>query len=399
MPTVLFLGASVSQVAAIKQARAAGWRVVAVDADPHAVGLHEANVAETIDFTDVDRVTQAARRHRVDAVVAISTDRAVPIAAAVANLLGLPGIGTKTAYVMTDKAAMRARLQEHAIPQPAFTVLSDEVEPTWELDAIGCPAVLKPADSGGQRGVYRIDDHASLARQLPLALTFSRSRRAILERYIEGQELNAIVVARDGNPTLLTLSDRLRPPGLGFGVGWIHLYPSEIAHAYLETAGELAISAVRALGLRNGIAFPQLLVTDTGNVFVVEVAARIPAGQMTDLVRLGTGIDLVEIALAQALWRPRHGHNGHRTLPPPTRRQLPHRQPRDPADRHCHARSTASTAYARPPASSKRIHTSKSGKPSVPCRSMLTDADTSSQPPTINAKLSNSRDSRPASSA
>jgi len=304
VPTVLFLGASVSQLAAIKQARAAGWRVVAVDADPRAVGFAEADVAEAIDFTDVDRVAEAARRHRVDAVVAISTDRAVPVAAAVADLLGLPGIGTDTARVMTDKAAMRACLQEHAIPQPAFAVLSDEVEPTWELDAIGCPAVLKPADSGGQRGVYRIDDHASLAKHLPLTLAFSRSRRAILERYIEGRELNAIVVARDGNPTLLTLSDRLRPPGEGFGVGWIHLYPSELEHAYLETAGQLAIAAVRALGLRNGIAFPQLLVTDTGDVFVVEVAARIPAGQMADLVRLGTGVDLVEIALAQALGEP-----------------------------------------------------------------------------------------------
>ncbi len=56
---------------------------------------------------------------------------------------------------------------------------------------------------------------------------------------------------------------------------------------------------MRALGLKDGIAFPQLLVTDAGEVFVVEVAARIPAGQMADLVRLGTGIDLVEIALAQ----------------------------------------------------------------------------------------------------
>ena len=37
---------------------------------------------------------------------------------------------------------------------------------------------------------------------------------------------------------------------------------------------------------------------------VVEVAARIPAGQMADLVRLGTGTDLVEIALAQAIGQP-----------------------------------------------------------------------------------------------
>jgi formate-dependent phosphoribosylglycinamide formyltransferase (GAR transformylase) len=93
VPPVLFLGASVSQLAAITQARASGWRVIAVDADPQAVGFAAADVAETVDFTDIDRVVEVARRHRVDAVVAISTDRAVPVAAAVADRLGLPGIG------------------------------------------------------------------------------------------------------------------------------------------------------------------------------------------------------------------------------------------------------------------------------------------------------------------
>jgi biotin carboxylase len=300
MPTVLFLGASVSQLAAIEQARAIGWRVVAVDGDPQAVGLAVADVGEAVDFTDVDRVVAVARSQRVDAVVAISTDRAVPAAAAVAGQLGLPGIGVETAHVMTDKAAMRARLQEHAVAQPAFSVLTDSMEPAWGLEVVGTPAVVKPVDSGGQRGVYRITNNVELAERLPQALAHSRSGRAILERFIDGHELNGIVVIRNGRPTLLTLSDRLRPPGVGFGVGWIHLYPSQLDPEALDTAAALALDAVRALGLRNGIAFPQLLVTEAGDAFVVEVAARVPAGQMADLVRLGVGIDLVQIALAQA---------------------------------------------------------------------------------------------------
>jgi biotin carboxylase len=112
--------------------------------------------------------------------------------------------------------------------------------------------------------------------------------------------LNGIVVVRDGKPVLLTLSDRLRPPGVGFGVGWTHLYPSQLDPALLQAAEVVALSAVRSLGLREGIAFPQLLVTDGREALVVEVAARIPAGQMADLVRLGIGVDLVEIALTQA---------------------------------------------------------------------------------------------------
>src|SRR5581483_7751155 len=187
VPAILFLGASVSQVAAIRQARASGFRVVAVDADPDGVGFADADAAEAVDFTDIDGVLEVACRYKIDAVVAISTDRAVPIAAAVSERLALPGIGTETALVMTDKAAMRARLKQAAIPQPSFVVVDEHADPAWQLEAIGFPAVLKPIDSGGQRGVYRIDDHASLAEHLPLSLSCSRSGRAILEQYGEGR--------------------------------------------------------------------------------------------------------------------------------------------------------------------------------------------------------------------
>ena len=64
-----------------------------------------------------------ACRHGIDGVVAISTDRAVPVAAAIAEALELPGIGSETARLMTNKAAMRARLAEASIPQPTFAVL------------------------------------------------------------------------------------------------------------------------------------------------------------------------------------------------------------------------------------------------------------------------------------
>ena len=58
---------------------------------------------------------------------------------------------------------------------------------------------------------------------------------------------------------------------------------------------------MRALGLGDAIAFPQLIASPDGGVAVVEVAARIPGGQMADLVRHAVGVDLVEVALRQAL--------------------------------------------------------------------------------------------------
>ena len=58
---------------------------------------------------------------------------------------------------------------------------------------------------------------------------------------------------------------------------------------------------MHALGLRTGIAFPQLIAAPDGRVIVVECAARIPGGQMADLVRLAVGVDLVEVQLRMAL--------------------------------------------------------------------------------------------------
>jgi biotin carboxylase len=167
-------------------------------------------------------------------------------------------------------------------------------------ETVGFPAVLKPADSGGQRGLFLLESFDDLDRHLHAALVESPTAEVVVESYCEGLELNGLVVARGGEVTPLLLSDRLRPAGEGFGVGWIHSYPSKLFADAFEDAERVALRAVRVLGLRDGIAFPQLIVAD-GRALVVEVAARIPGGQMADLAFHALGVDLVEIALRQAL--------------------------------------------------------------------------------------------------
>jgi biotin carboxylase len=190
------------------------------------------------------------------------------------------------------------------VPQPRFAAVRTHAEVRPALEAVGLPAVLKPADSGGQRGVFRLETWDDLDAHLHAALAESPTEEAIVESYIEGTEMNAIVIARDGDARLVTLSDRLRPEGVGFGVGWIHVYPAAVFGDQLELAEQVAVQAVHALGLRDGIAFPQLIAAPDGGISLVEVAARIPGGQMADLVRHAVGVDLVEVALRQALGEP-----------------------------------------------------------------------------------------------
>ena len=303
MSTVLFVGAGRHQRRAIAHARELGLRTVAVDRNPEALGFPEADAFEVVDFSDVPGVIEVARRHEVDGVLTVSADRAVPVFAEIAETVGLPGIGTDTARLMTHKVAMRRLLADAGVPQPRFAAVRTLDEARRAARTVGFPSVLKPADSGGQRGVFRLESADDLERHLHAALAESPTEEAIVEGFQDGLELNGLVVARDGNVELLTLSDRLRPPGIGFGVGWIHVYPSTLFSDTLREAERVAVHAVHALGLENGIAFPQVIAAD-GRAWLVEVAARIPGGQMADLARHAVGVDLVEIALKQALGEP-----------------------------------------------------------------------------------------------
>ena len=302
MQTVLLVGAGRHQRRAVHRAHELGFEVVAVDSKPDAAALPLADHGYVVDFSDLERLAEIGRAHGVAGVLTVSADRAVPVVAAVAELLGLPGIGRETAHVMKNKIAMRTRLAEHGVPQPPFAAARTVEEALAALTSVvGFPAVVKPSDSGGQRGVFFVASPAVAERHAGTAIAESPTGEAIVEGFMPGLELNGIVVARRGEPVTLTLSDRRRPPGLGFGVGWIHLYPPSLPPEQVAEADRVACAAVKALGLRDGIAFPQLIALPDGSVQVVEVAARIPGGQMADLVRHAVGVDLLEVALRQAL--------------------------------------------------------------------------------------------------
>jgi biotin carboxylase len=300
---VLFVGAGRHQRRALRRVKELGARVVAVDRNADAPGFEVADVAETVDFTDVESVVEVGRRHEVEGVMTFAADRAVPVVAAVAEQLGLPGIGRRTAHLMTNKIAMRRLLADAGVSQPRFAALRHVRDVRLAADAVGFPAVLKPADSAGQRGLFLVTSVDDVERHLHASLAQSIEQEAILESYHPGLEVNGLLVARDGKVSVLTLSDRRRPPGIGFGVALAHVYPSTLYGDALDAVEQVGRSTVHALGLRDGIAYPQVIWGDDGEARLIEVAARIPAGQMDSVARYGVGVDLIEIALLQALGR------------------------------------------------------------------------------------------------
>lgn len=298
--TVLVVGAGRYQRAVIRRARELGIRVVAVDRNPEAPGLAEADIGRVVDFSDADAVLAAVADLEIDGVTTVQSDRAVPVVARIAAERALPGIGSETGRLMTNKVAMRRRLAEAGVPQPRFATVASAAEAGRVADTVGFPAVLKPGAGSGQHGLFRVESVADVRAHLAEAIAVSPEEPAVVEEYVDGIEMNGIVVLRDREPLLVALCDRLRPSGRGFGVSWLHLYPPHVEGERLVEAERVATQASLELGLRSGIAFPQLIASSDGRVLLVECAARI-GGMMAELLEHALGIDLLEIQLRFAL--------------------------------------------------------------------------------------------------
>ena len=112
---IMILGASILQLPAIKQAKAMGLDVIAVDINPNAIGFKVPNIKkEIISTIDIPSVIEAAKKHHIDGIMTLATDMPMRTVAAVVKELGLIGIQEETALKATNKAKM-SKLKEYEI--------------------------------------------------------------------------------------------------------------------------------------------------------------------------------------------------------------------------------------------------------------------------------------------
>ena len=303
--TLLVLGAGVYQMAAITTAQAMGVRVVAVDANPATPGLALAAVSRVVDVREMAGCLAVAREHRIDGVIAMVAERGVETAAAIVAELGLPGISPDAARCATDKFVMRQRLAAAGIPGPAFRQAETLAEALEAATDIGFPVVMKPVDNAGSRGVRRIESAAALPAAFELAVEQSLKRRVIVEQFMDGIEATAEALTIDGKTTVLAMSDKVHVP-FPMCVSIALNYPAQFPLEAQDEIRRLVQRAAQALGIHQGPTHTELMVTADG-VKVVEVAARGGGFRIfQDVVRLVSGVNLVQETLHGALGRPVH---------------------------------------------------------------------------------------------
>lgn len=141
----------------------------------------------------------------------------LPAAAGLARDLGLPHESLPAARILSDKAAVRARLTARGIGSLAWRVAATETEGLAAVDEIGLPVVVKPTAGGWSVGVSIAWSRAQAARALAGVLGVPAGPdgtppRALIEEYAAGRHVSAELLVQDHRTVLLGFAERLPAP-------------------------------------------------------------------------------------------------------------------------------------------------------------------------------------------
>lgn len=297
---ILFAGAGMAQIQAIRHAAELGYLPYVLDADGAAPGFAYALGGEVSDIRDSEAIIAYARKIRPDAIVAVSTDVSVPSVAEACRVLNLPAISVEAAFVSVDKLQQRNRLRAAGLDTPQYISFTSVAESEIAAATIGLPVVIKPTDSAGSRGVSLVVTPDQVCAAAEVALAASRSGTCLVEEFLVGSEISVEGFVVDGIFRIVCMSEKLRTPP-PYLLDTAVYFPDVLPLDERDAVAEVATAAVAACGFDTCPVHMELLRTIRGAV-VVELAARGPGFRVfSSVIPYVSGVDTINVQLQLAL--------------------------------------------------------------------------------------------------
>ncbi len=245
---------------------------------------------------------------KLDAVTTFCEPMVLP-AALVRQELGLRGTSAEAARLLTDKFLQRQRLAQAGLEEtPCLPVLAPaELAPA--LDSIGLPAVVKPRTSVGSAYTFHIRSQADLDHVIAnIPPDVWASGGMVVEPELRGRGLSDVGLADYVSvetlsaygrhiPVAVTARLALAPPFRERG----GVMPAGLGQADLAQVTELAVAALSAIGVSDGVSHVEIKL-QAGGASVIEVNGRL-GGHIAWLWRRVGGGDLVALEIGAACQR------------------------------------------------------------------------------------------------
>ncbi len=293
----LVLGGTNPHIELIKNLKNRGFYTILIDYFKNPPARTYADEHIQASTLDNEAVLKIAQDNKVDLVISTCVDQANATACFVAEKLNLPKpYSYETALKVTNKPIMKEIMRDSGIPTSDFIYASSVDD--FDESKLDYPVVVKPADCNGSKGVRKVDNDNDLKKYLQEALSLSRTNNAIIEEYVEGDEIQIDCFIQDNKAKLLMMSKKRKMPARMDSVmqsfGSIMPYTvSETVRAKIQKIVEkIAVS----FKLNNTPMLIQTLVHND-DVSVIEFAPRIGGGLSYRIIKMVSSFDILNASV------------------------------------------------------------------------------------------------------
>jgi len=257
--------------------------------------------------TGIDKLVRAARdwhaRENFAGVLTFS-ESAVVAVAAVAQALGLPGIGVDAARTSRNKLVMREAHQRGGAAIPRFRYVPDVDAALAAAAEFGYPVIVKPTLGAASNFVFRVDDADQLRQRYAQAragidgMSWYHMEAAgldlgphglLVESFLDGREYLIEALVWDDKVFLGSIVDRVTAEGDTFDDD-VHHAPTTLGAAQIDEVHALVCAGVRAQGLHRSAMHAEVRYHD-GRPHLLEIAVRPGGGGLDYMARISAGYD------------------------------------------------------------------------------------------------------------
>lgn len=290
-PKLAIIGANEYQDKLVLKANSLGYETHVFAWEDGAVAKEHASIFYPVSITDSETILKTLSNQKVEGIISIGSDLAMPTVNFIAQRLGLNSNSLECTLLSTNKYEMRKALIKHQCPCPYFQWVSDLN--SVKHDEFSYPIIIKPIDRSGSRGIFLAHNRNELKEGIEYALSVSFEKNVLIEEYIEGKEYSVEYISQNGKHSFIQVTEKFTTNAPHF-IERGHLAPARISSLQEMNIRDVVEKALDALQIREGASHSEVKIQPNGDIKIIEIAGRMGGDFIgSDLVYHSTGYDYV----------------------------------------------------------------------------------------------------------
>lgn len=297
---LIILGTNEYQNPLILRAKELGYETHSYGIKSGQIGEFTADYYHPVNIMDFDALWDDCKNLGAVGVGLIASEPGMHAQHFLLRKMGIPCNSEWTEEATTNKYLMRTAMKEAGVDSPNFMMVTADMtvkEILLQITNFKYPLIVKPVDSTSSMGVYKINEERDITEAIEYAMSASKSKRIMLEEFIEGPEYSGDSIAYQGKYKLLAVTEK-HTTGAPHFVETGHKQPAALTPEMYKKVEETLYKAFASLKIEYGAIHPEFRITPDGRILFMEIASRMGGDCIgSDLVQISTGYDYMGMVI------------------------------------------------------------------------------------------------------